>query len=118
MPYVVAALSEAWTGGDAIIEGEAVAFDPSLKKKLPFQSVLMRLGRVHGIEEKAREIPLVLHLFELVYLDGEDLMNTPQAERRARLQKLFRTTERVKTTHAIESARIEDEEKFFRRAIK
>jgi DNA ligase-1 len=118
MPDVVEALSEAWTGGDAIIEGEAVAFDPSLKKKLPFQSVLMRLGRVHGIEEKAREIPLVLHLFELVYLDGEDLMNVPQAGRRARLQKLFRTTERVKMTESIESDRIADEEKFFRRAIK
>ncbi|HKS29611.1 MAG TPA: ATP-dependent DNA ligase [Pyrinomonadaceae bacterium] len=118
MPDVVAALSEAWTGGDAIIEGEAVAYDPALKKKRPFQSVLMRLGRVHGIEEKAREIPLVLYLFELVYSDGEDLMQRPQAERRARLQKLFRTTERVKMTESIESNRIEDEERFFRRAVK
>ncbi|HEX8745966.1 MAG TPA: ATP-dependent DNA ligase [Pyrinomonadaceae bacterium] len=118
MPDIVAALAESWTGGDAIIEGEAVAYDPSLKKKQPFQSVLMRLGRVHGIEEKAREIPLVLYLFELVYLDGEDLMRRPQAERRARLQKLFRPTDRMKMTESIESDRIEDEEKFFRRAIK
>lgn len=118
MPDIVEALSKAWKGGDAIVEGEAVAFDPTLKKKLPFQSVLMRLGRVHGIEEKAREIPLVLHLFELVYSDGEDLMNAPQGERRARLQKLFRTTERVKMTDSIESSRIEDEERFFKRAIK
>lgn len=118
MPDIVEALAKAWTGGDAIVEGEAVAFDPSLKKKLPFQSVLMRLGRVHGIEEKAREIPLVLHLFELVYHDGEDLMMRPQAERRARLQKLFRTTDRVKMTDSTESDRIEDEEKFFRQAIK
>jgi DNA ligase-1 len=118
MPDIVAALAESWTGGDAIIEGEAVAYDPSLKKKQPFQSVLMRLGRVHGIEEKAKEIPLVLYLFELVYSDGEDLMQRPQAERRARLQKLFRPTDRVKMTESIESDRIADEEKFFRRAIK
>jgi DNA ligase-1 len=118
MPDIVEALAKAWTGGDAIIEGEAVAFDPKLKKKQPFQSVLMRLGRVHGIEEKAREIPLVLYLFELVYHDGEDLMTRPQSERRALLQKLFRTTERVKLTHSIESDRIEDEENFFREAIK
>ncbi|HEY0320251.1 MAG TPA: ATP-dependent DNA ligase [Pyrinomonadaceae bacterium] len=118
MPDIVLALSKAWKGGDAIVEGEAVAYDPALKKKQPFQSVLMRLGRVHGIEEKAREIPLVLYLFELVYLDGEDLMTRPQSERRARLQKLFRTTERVKMTEAIESDRIEDEEKFFKQAIK
>lgn len=118
MPDIVEALSKAWKGGDAIVEGEAVAYDPALKRKLPFQSVLMRLGRVHGIEEKAREIPLVLHLFELVYLDGEDLMQRPQQERRARLQKLFRTTERVKMTDSIESDRLADEEKFFKQAIK
>jgi DNA ligase 1 len=118
MPDIVEALSKAWTGGDAIIEGEAVAFDPTLKKRLPFQSVLMRLGRVHGIEEKAREIPLVLYLFELVYADGEDLMQRPQAERRSRLQKLFRTTDRVKMTESIESDRIEDEERFFKQALR
>jgi DNA ligase 1 len=118
MPDIVEALSKAWRGGDAIIEGEAVAYDPALKNKLPFQSVLMRLGRVHGIEEKAREIPLVLYLFELVYYNGEDLMNRPQQERRALLQKLFRTTERVKMTEWIESDRIADEERFFKQAIK
>ncbi|MFL6228239.1 MAG: ATP-dependent DNA ligase [Pyrinomonadaceae bacterium] len=118
MPDVVAALSKAWRGGDAIIEGEAVAFDPTLKRKLPFQSVLMRLGRVHGIEEKAREIPLVLYLFELLYDDGEDLMNVPQAERRARLEKLFRPTAHVKMTEAIVTDRRAAEDKFFRQAIR
>lgn len=117
MPDIVRALQKAWKGGDAILEGEAVAFDPELKEKQPFQSVLMRLGRVHGIEEKAREIPLVLYLFELVYDDGEDLMNLPQAERRARLSKLFRPTERVQMTEAIVTDRPAEQEEFFRRAL-
>jgi DNA ligase-1 len=117
MPDLADALKKAWKGGDAILEGEAVAFDPSLKEKQPFQAVLMRLGRVHNIEEKAREIPLVLHLFEMVYHDGEDLMSVPQRERRARLSKLFRPTERVKLTEAMVSDDIEEQAKFFRRAI-
>jgi len=117
MPDIASALARAWKGGDAILEGEAVAFDPALRKKQPFQSVLMRLGRVHNIEEKAREIPLVLYLFELVYHEGHDLMGVPQSERRARLSKLFRTTDRVKMTESIESERIEEQAKFFRRAI-
>jgi DNA ligase-1 len=118
MPDVVAALTEAWRGGDAIVEGEAVAFDPKLKRKLPFQSVLMRLGRVHGVEEKAREIPLVLYLFDVLYDDGEDLMQTPQAERRARLEKLFRPTARVKMTESIVTDRRAAEERFFKKAIR
>jgi DNA ligase-1 len=117
MPDVAAALAKAWKGGDAVVEGEAVAFDPALKEKQPFQAVLMRLGRVHGIEEKAREIPLVLYLFELVYHDGEDLMNVPQSERRARLAKLFRPTDRVKMTDAIVTDSFEEQAAFFRRAV-
>ncbi|MDQ3908374.1 MAG: ATP-dependent DNA ligase, partial [Acidobacteriota bacterium] len=118
MPDVVAALSEAWRGGDAIIEGEAVAFDPTLKRKLPFQSVLMRLGRVHGIERATRDIPLVLYLFELVYDDGEDLLDVPQAERRARLEKLFRPTGRVKMTESVVSDKRAAQDRFFKKAIR
>ncbi|MFL6257250.1 MAG: ATP-dependent DNA ligase [Pyrinomonadaceae bacterium] len=117
MPDVVSALARAWKGGDAIIEGEAVAFDPALKEKQPFQAVLMRLGRVHGIEEKAREIPLVLHLFELLYYEGCDLMHVPQSERRARLSKLFRPTDRVKMTESVVTDSPEEQAAFFRRAI-
>jgi DNA ligase-1 len=117
MPDVVEALGGAWRGGDAIIEGEAVAYNASLKKKLPFQAVLMRRGRESDIEAKAREIPLVLYLFDLLYDDGEDLMNVPQQERRERLKKLFNPSERVRMTDAIESDAIQDEKKFFRRAI-
>ena len=117
MPDVAAALAKAWKGGDAILEGEAVAYDPALKEKQPFQAVLMRLGRVHAVAEKAREIPLVLHLFEMVYHDGEDLMNVPQAERRARLARLFRTTDRVKMTESVVTDSIEEQAAFFRRAI-
>jgi DNA ligase-1 len=118
LPDVAEALREAWKGGDAILEGEIVAFDPALKEKQAFQAVLMRLGRVHGIEEKVREIPLVLYLFDLLYHDGKDLMNQPQTERRKLLKKLFRSTERVKITDEIVSDKITDEEKFFKQALK
>jgi DNA ligase-1 len=118
LPDIAEALRKAWKGGDAILEGEAVAFDPELKEKQPFQAVLMRLGRVHGIAEKAREIPLVLYLFDLVYHEGHDLMDQPQSERRRQLKKLFRTTERVKMTDEIVSDQIEDEEKFFKQALR
>ena len=118
LPDVAAALRKAWKGGDAIMEGEVVAFNPALKEKQPFQAVLMRLGRVHGIEEKAREIPLVLYLFDLVYHEGRDLMDQPQSERRKQLKRLFRSTARVKITDEIISDRVEDEERFFKRALK
>lgn len=118
MPDVVAALRAAWRGGDAILEGEAVAFDPTLRRKLPFQTVLTRLGRKYDVEEKARETPFVLHLFDLVYHDGRDLMGEPQAERRRLLTTLFRTTDRVKMTEALVTDRPVRQERFFKRALR
>lgn len=118
MPDIVDAVRETWTGRDAIIEGEAVAFDPSLKRRLPFQAVLQRLGRRHGIREKVREIPLVLFLFDVLFDRGESLMDTPQAERRARLTKLFKPTGRVQMTESVvtdERARLD---RFFQSAVK
>lgn len=118
LPDVVAALRKAWKGDDAIIEGEVVAYDPLLKKKQPFQAVLMRLGRKHEIEEKAREIPLMLYLFDLLYYQGEDLMNLPQATRRKRLETLFTPTERVQMTAVVVSTRPVEQQRFFKQAIK
>ena len=118
MPDVVASLAEAWRGGDAIIEAEAVAFDPTLKRRLPFQSVLMRLGRVHNIEGMAREIPLVLFLFDLLYDRGEDLMDVPQGQRRLRLEKLFRPGARVQMTESVVTDERAEQDRFFKRAVR
>lgn len=117
MPDVVEAVKKAWTGGDAIIEGEAVAFDPGLKKRLPFQAVLQRLGRKHRIAEKIREIPLVLFLFDILFENGENLMNQPQRERRARLEKLFEPTAQVHLTESLVSNRRADMDEFFQKAV-
>lgn len=77
-----------------------------------------RLGRKYDIEEKAREIPLILYLFDMLYADGKDLMNVPQTARRKRLEKLFRPTERVRMTEVIVSDQPTEQQRFFKRAIK
>jgi DNA ligase-1 len=117
MPDIVEAIKAAWTGGDAIIEGEAVAFDPNLEKRLPFQAVLQRLGRKHGIEEKIKEIPLVLFLFDVLFDNGESLMNEAQSARHERLKKLFAPTAKVKLTESRVSGKRAEMDKFFQKAV-
>lgn len=77
----------------------------------------MRLGRVHNVEGTAREIPLVLFLFDLLYDRGEDLMNVAQSERRLRLEKLFRPGARVQMTESIVSDKRAEQDRFFKRAV-
>ncbi len=70
-----------------LLEGEVVAVDRR-GRPLPFQDLMRRFRRVHGIEEASREIPLKLYLFDLLSVDGRDLVNEPYRERWARLEDL------------------------------
>jgi DNA ligase I, ATP-dependent (dnl1) len=118
MPDIVEAIKKTWKGGDAIIEGEAVAFDPSLKKRLPFQAVLQRFGRKHSVAKMVDEIPLVVFLFDAIYDRGENLMNVAQKDRRARLEKLFSPTDKVQLTESKVTNKRAVMDKFFESAVK
>lgn len=72
---------------EVIFEGEALGFDPHTGNFLPFQETVQR-KRKHGIEEKAKEIPLKLFSFELLYCDGVNYIHKPLTERRAKLEKI------------------------------
>lgn len=66
--------------GEAIVEGEAVAVDAQ-GRPLPFQHLMRRFRRVHDVAAMVREIPLQLHLFDLLYVDGRDLIDAPCEKR-------------------------------------
>jgi len=83
-PDVVALLAAGLRPGEAILEGEVVAFDPVSAQLRPFQEVMFR-RRKHGIEEAVGDFPVSLFCFDLLYADGEDLTRLPYQERRARL---------------------------------
>ncbi len=116
-PDVVELLRNGWGGGDAIIEGEAVAYDASLRQKQPFQAVLTRLGRKYDIEATARETPFILYLFDILYHAGKPLMDLPDARRRELLRELFTPTDRLKLTDEIVTDAMGEQKLFFDRAI-
>ncbi|MGD0952084.1 MAG: ATP-dependent DNA ligase [Methanotrichaceae archaeon] len=65
----------------AILDGEAVATGDD-GRPLPFQDILKRFRRKYDVEKLAAQIPLHLHLFDLIYLDGNSLIDRPLFERR------------------------------------
>ena len=79
LPDLVAA-ARGLAGGSFIVDGEVVALDAA-GRPLPFQELMRRFRRVHGVEALAREMPLALHLFDCVLLEGHSLIDAPQAER-------------------------------------
>ena len=76
----VAAVARGLRGAPFILDGEVVALDAA-GRPLPFQELMRRFRRVHGVESLAREMPLALHFFDCLLADGRSLIDAPQAER-------------------------------------
>ena len=69
----------------AILDGEAVAMGGDGRPRA-FQEILKRFRRKYHVAKLAKEIPLRLFLFDLIYLEGESLAHRPLKERRALLE--------------------------------
>ena len=70
-----------------IVEGEVVAVD-SRGKYLPFQE-LMHRRRKYNLEEAMKRYPVQINLFDVLLLDGEEMIDQPYEERRRVLQNVF-----------------------------
>ena len=85
LPDIVS-LAKDFNAEELLVDGEVVAVDSS-GKPLPFQDLMRRFRRVQDVEELVEKIPLELYLFDLIYLDGELLIDVPYEERRKNLSK-------------------------------
>ena len=68
----------------AVLDGEAVALRPD-GRPLPFQVTSARAASQSGPGGDAGRVPLALFLFDLLHVDGTDLLEHPAADRYARL---------------------------------
>ena len=93
-PDVAKAVREAVSAREAVLEGEIVAVDPDTGDMLPFQE-LMHRKRKHEVAAAAEMYPAVLHLFDALYIDGEDLTEEPLIYRRVRLSEIVKETDKV-----------------------
>ena len=73
---------------DAVLDGEIVAFDENGKPSFGRLQSRMHLTGESRVKRRAKEIPVVLAIFDVLYLDGRSLMQLPYEERRERLEEL------------------------------
>lgn len=77
-----------------LLDGEAIALDAA-GRALPFQVTMRRFGRRSDVDRMRQELPLSVFFFDCLYLDGEELIDRPAAERRDRLDGLVPVGQRV-----------------------
>jgi DNA ligase-1 len=80
LPDVVEIARRDLTGAPFILDGEVVALDAT-GRPLPFQELMRRFRRVHGVEALVREMPLALHFFDCLMHEGRSLIDEPYERR-------------------------------------
>ncbi len=68
----------------AVLDGEAIALRADGRPH-PFQLTMRRFGRAADDAAVRAELPLCARWFDVLYLDGDDLLDRPGRERRAAL---------------------------------
>ena len=113
LPEIVEIVRKEVKAKEAILEGEVIAVNET-GNPLPFQHLMRRFRRVHGIEDVSKRIPVKLYLFDLIYFDGQSLIDKPYVERR---QKLAEISGKISLTKQIITGNIKDAQLFLEQAI-
>ncbi|MCS6875822.1 MAG: ATP-dependent DNA ligase [Aquificaceae bacterium] len=115
-PDIVKGILEDIQAQEVILEGEAIAVNEETEDFYPFQVTIQR-KRKYGVEEYAKEYPLKLFCFDLLYLDGEDYTLKPFLERREKLEGLLKKTNTLRLSQMFITDQPELINNFFEDAI-
>ncbi|MGZ6218751.1 MAG: ATP-dependent DNA ligase [Syntrophales bacterium] len=114
LPGLVASGKVQVFAGQAVLDGELVAFDPKTSRSLPFQQTVRR-KRKYQVEEMEFLYPARYYCFDLLFLDGQDFTPKPLDERLQALEKVIKEDPAgliFKTFH-IETESVTELEDFF-----
>ena len=79
VPEIVEAV-RALPGDSLILDGEVLCLTPNGRPQ-PFQVTARRFGRKLDLDRMRTELPLTPFWFDLLYLDGQSLLDEPQSRR-------------------------------------
>jgi len=113
LPEIVDLVAKNVGVGEVILEGEVVAVDGS-GLPVPFQHLMRRFRRVHGIEESAEHVPIRLFLFDILYLNGKSLVSMSYVDRR---EALAAVSGAIQLTEQLITDRIADAVQFLEKAM-
>jgi len=115
LPEVVQLVRSHVKASQVILEGEVIPLGKDRTNPLLFQHLMRRFRRVHEIDEMIKQIPIELQLFEVIYLNGESLVNMPYIERRKKLSEIAGA---ISLTKQIVTNSQQEAEQFLKEALK
>ncbi len=113
-PDIVDSVLKRVHADSCILDAEAVGFDPSAKKYLPFQNVSQRIRRKYNIERMVRELPVEVNVFDVLLLDGRSMVDEPFRMRREAVEQIVRPVQwRILPAKCLVASGVGEVERFF-----
>ncbi len=98
-----------------ILDGEAIGYNKDTGEFLPFQETIQR-KRKHNVSEVAKQIPLKYLVFDILYLNGKEVVKLPLIERRKLLNDVIKKGNIIEIDSHLETSSEEEVSKFFKEA--
>jgi len=117
-PDVVKVVKEHVKTESCIIDGEAVGYDPKTKRYVPFQNISQRIRRKYDIEQLAKDVPVELNIFDILYLDGESTIKKTFQQRRKIIEKIIiEKPQHIRLAVQTVTHNDEDADKFYHQSL-
>ena len=117
-PEIVEYVKNKVKGKSFILDAEAVGFDAKTKKYTDFQAVSQRIRRKYDIEEMGDKFPIELVVFDIIYFEGDNLIESPFIERRKLIKKIVREKKfKIVLAKQIVTQDVGEVEKFYEEAL-
>lgn len=117
-PDVVEYAKRYVTAKEAILDSETVGFNKKTTQYLPFQKISQRIKRKYDIDKLAKEYPVEVNVFDVMYYNGNSTIKMPFHERRKLLSRIVEPHPRKIVMSRIMITGKEDEaNKFYQEAL-
>jgi len=118
-PDVVSLIEKNVKGDSFIVDNEIVGYNQKTKRYLPFQKISQRIKRKHDIEKMAKDFPVEINVFDVLYHDGKSIEGKPLTERRDLLEKIIKPIKwKIVLTKKIITSSEEEATKFYKESLK
>jgi len=102
-----------------IIDSEAVGYEPKTKKYTDFQHISQRIRRKYDIEKLAKELPVEINAFDILYYNGKSYLNETFEKRTQLLRKIVKKQKyKFVPARQLITSNSKKAEEFYQKALK
>jgi DNA ligase-1 len=111
-PEIIEGAKNQINANSVILDGEGIGYNKTTGEFLPFQETMQR-KRKYNIAETAKNIPFKYFVFDLLYLNGNSVIDKPLTERRKLLKEVVKPGKVIEVDEHLETAEFEELREYF-----